>query len=92
MRPRIELEPLLPQLVSRAAQKQLREALLGGGGGGGDPREGDPAAILREADELWEAGKKKKARKLYEELRDEHRHTLVYLLNRDRIKDRQPKN
>ena len=91
-RPRIELEPLLPQLVSRAAQKQLREALLGGGGGGGDPREGDPAAILREADELWEAGKKKKARKLYEELRDEHRHTLVYLLNRDRIKDRQPKN
>ena len=91
----------LADLAQRFATTELTERLgLGGvlgGGGGGDGEEGgeqgggakdDPAALLEQAQELWDAGEKAEAARLYQRLREEFKLSLVYLLNRDEIKDR----
>ena len=48
----------------------------------------DPAALLREADRLWDAGEKQEAAKLYDRIHDKFQISTTYLLNRDRIKER----
>lgn len=55
------------------------DAILGGG---------DAAAILAEADRLWTAGSQAEAKTLYLALREDHKLTVVYALNKTRIKDR----
>ncbi len=82
-RPKLEVSGLLSQLAAQAAQSEIQKR-LGGGGGGAD----DPAELLRRADELWKAGEKVEAAALYGRLHEDHRLSLVYALNRDRIKDR----
>lgn len=57
------------------------EKLLGGG-------KVDPADLLKKADELWDAGKKKEAAPLYRRIRDEFPLSPVYLLNKKRVKAR----
>jgi hypothetical protein len=97
-RPRLEASGLLSQLATKAAQGELEKRLgvggiLGGGssgttGGADEKSADDPAAILRRADELWDKGEKAEAAKLYDELHDKYRVSLVYAMNRDRIKER----
>ena len=48
----------------------------------------DPAALLSEADRLWDAGKQTEAAKLYNRLRDDFPFSPTYLLNRSRVKRR----
>jgi len=48
----------------------------------------DAAELLKRADALWDAGKREEARGIYRKIRDEHKLSAVYLLNRDRIKER----
>jgi hypothetical protein len=48
----------------------------------------DPAKLLADADRLWDAGQKVEAAALYSKIREEHKLSLVYTLNRDRIKER----
>jgi len=48
----------------------------------------DPARLLAEADGLWEQGREDEARVIYKRLREDFRLSLVYLLNKDHIKDR----
>lgn len=81
-RPRLEVSGLLSQLAAQAARSEIEKRL--GGGGGAD----DPTELLRRADEMWKAGEKVEAAALYRRLHEDHRLSLVYALNRDRIKDR----
>ena len=46
------------------------------------------ASLFDEAGRLWDAGEKAAAAKLYKRIRSEFKLSLVYALNRDRIKDR----
>ena len=84
-RPRLDFDDTLKELVSTAARTELTKNLgLGGGGGGRD----DPAALMEQADALWDAGRKAEAARIYERIEDDFKVSLVYLLNRDRIKKR----
>ena len=100
-RPQLAWEDALADLAQRFATTELTERLgLGGvlgGGGDDDGEEGgeqgggakdDPAALLEQAQELWDAGEKAEAARIYQRLREEFKLSLVYLLNRDEIKDR----
>lgn len=86
-RPRLEWKDTLTDLAKRLATSELTERLGLPGVPGKDPA-ADPEELLRRADELWDRGEKAEAAKLYEELHDDHKVSLVYLLNRDKIKDR----
>ncbi len=97
-KPKLDVKGALKDLALQAAQQGLLEG-LGGLGGGGDAREEssgekprggteDPARLLADADALWKEGRKVEAAAIYERLRDEHKLSLVYLLNRDHIKKR----
>ncbi len=85
--PRLRVEGLAGDLAGNALEHELDERLgklddlLGQG-------TQDPAELLSAADELWAAGKPAEARPLYQALRENHRLSLVYVLNKDRIKDR----
>ena len=82
LRPRIEFEGLLGDVAKNALKKELGDAL--GLGGGSD----DPGQLLKQADQLWDGGKKKEAAAVYQRIRKEFKLSLVYALNRDRIKER----
>ncbi|MEW6071480.1 MAG: DUF748 domain-containing protein [Planctomycetota bacterium] len=89
--PKLEWKDLITDLASRAAKNELQSRLgLGGGGdaAGAGHATDDPAELLRQADSLWKAGKKAEAAPIYKRLRDEYKLSLVYALNRDRIKER----
>ena len=60
----------------------------GGLGGGGGGAKDDPGSLLSQADDLWNAGKKSEAAAIYKRLRDDFKLSVVYALNKDRIKDR----
>ncbi len=101
-RPKLELDETLKSLALQAAQKGLLEKLGGEIGGGDDgagdlgdvlgigkkPEAEDPAKLLADADKLWDQGKKAEAAAIYRKIREEHKVSLVYTLNRDRIKKR----
>ncbi len=59
-----------------------------GGAPGGAAKTNDPAALLTQADALWDAGKKDEARPLYKRLKDDFKLTTTYLFNKDRIDER----
>ena len=82
--PQLQVGNLLGDLVSQTAKNELDKVL--GGGVGGDGKSADQ--LLAEADKLWSEGKKVEAAALYKEIREKHKISLVYTLNRDRIKDR----
>jgi hypothetical protein len=102
--PELEWDGVLKDLAERAAKAELeqraKEKLGGLGGilGGGSDDEGDgkgdgkpalsPEELLAAADKLWDAGQKAEAKLLYREIIDKHKLTLVYALNKKRIKDR----
>ncbi len=92
--PRLGWSELLPELLMKAAKARIAEELPGGLGGLFSGKGGllGPADVLGQADALWDAGERKKARELYGEIRAKHRFTLVYLANKDRIEERQPKD
>lgn len=83
-RPRLELERLLADLTATAAKRELEGRLGLGGARGGD----DPASLLAEADRAWNAGDRAAAAALYRRIKDEYEISLVYLLNKDRIRER----
>lgn len=87
-KPKLELESLLTDLASQAAKQELGSRLGLGGGGEKNDHANDPTALLKEADRLWDEGKKTEAAAIYKRIRDEFEISLVYLLNKDRIKDR----
>ena len=93
--PTIDLQGVLRDLAGRALEESVEDAieerlqkevdkLLGGSK---DPKNG-PEALLSEADRLYAAGQKAEAKALYQQLREKHRESLTYLLNRSRIKRR----
>jgi hypothetical protein len=47
-----------------------------------------PEELLAAADKLWDAGKRAEAKPLYQQIIDKHKLTMVYALNKKRIKDR----
>lgn len=83
-RPKLEADDMLKELAAKAAKNELGSR-LGLGGGAADE---DPAKLLEQADKLWDSGKKAEAAKIYGRLREEFKLSLVYALNKDRIKDR----
>jgi len=61
------------------------------GDGGGDEPQAEslsPEDLLAKADALWKQGSQDEARPLYKELKEKHKLTLVYVLNKDRIRKR----
>jgi hypothetical protein len=102
--PRLEWDGALKGLAERAAKAELerraKEKLggLGGllGGGAGESGSGagagapamTPEELLAAADKLWDAGKRAEAKPLYQQIIDKHKLTMVYALNKKRIKDR----
>ncbi len=102
--PRLEWKGALDELARGAVQEELAsrvdevkrdlEEMLGDEIGTdvgdllGDKGAEDPEALLSRADALWAQGKQDEARPLYKRLREEHKLTPTYLLNRDRIKER----
>jgi len=83
-RPRLEWRPILDELARGALQQSAAQEL----GLGELFGTGDPAELLRRADELWGRGERAAAVELYERIREEFALSLVYLLNKGRIKDR----
>jgi len=99
-KPVLEWSGALKDLAARAAQAELEKKLkdkLGGlpsipgvtdsGASGGQPAT-SPEDLLAQADKLWDEGKHAEAKPLYQELIDKHKYTLVYTLNKKRIKER----
>lgn len=102
--PVLEWTGALKDLAERAAKSELEKRLkdkLGGlpsipgitappagGAGGTTAPASSPEDLLARADKLWDEGKKTEAQPLYQELIDKHKLTLVYALNKKRIKDR----
>lgn len=98
------LKGLVKDAAQGVIEKELKEALgsitggdpgKGGGAaqGAGKEKGAEDAAqgpddLLKRADDLWKKGDKAAAVPLYKELRDKHKLSLVYVLNKDRIKDR----
>jgi len=75
--------------VAQARLESELESRLGGLKGVlGGAAETGPEELLAEADALWEAGSKAEARPLYKRLMDDHKYSLAYQLNKDRIKQR----
>lgn len=75
--------------IEKEIEKVLPGGLEGGlerviGIGGGD----DPAALLKQADELWGKGQRADAAKIYRRIRKDFPLSPVYLLNKKRIKSR----
>ena len=99
--PQLRWSDALRDLAEGAAKaeldKQLKDKLgglpgiLGGDkddkGDGAQPAE-SPEDLLARADKLWDEGKHAEAKPLYQELIDKHKLTLVYALNKKRIKER----
>jgi len=85
-----ELKDRLGGLLGGAAAGGAAAGGTGGAqpGAGGAAATNDPAGLLKQADALWDAGKKDEARPLYKRLKDDFKLTPTYLFNRDRIDDR----
>lgn len=84
--PRLDWSDALGDLARDVAATELQKRL---GIGDRNASSGDdPSDLLRRADTLWSNGKKLEAAALYIRLREEFKVSLVYALNRDRIKDR----
>lgn len=99
-KPVLEWSGALKDLAAQAAKAELEKKLkdkLGGlpsipgvtdsGQSGGQPAT-SPEDLLAQADKLWDEGKHAEAKPLYQELIDKHKYTLVYTLNKKRIKER----
>lgn len=100
--PKLRWSKAFDDLAEKALRAEVKDRLkdkLGGklGGvldgvlGGSDAGSGtglDADELLAKADELWAQGKRTEARPLYKELKERHKLTLVYVLNKDRIKKR----
>jgi hypothetical protein len=95
--PKLQWDGVLNDLAGRAAKAELEQKAkekLGDLGGilGEGSKDGEgatrPEELLAEADRLWDEGKREEARVLYREIRQKHKLTLVYALNKKRIKDR----
>jgi hypothetical protein len=78
-RPRVDVGAVLTGIGRDLARREIGSAVGLGG---------DPARLLSEADQLWKQGKRAEAVPLYQRLRDEFKLSLVYVLNKDRIKER----
>lgn len=90
-RPRIDIAGVVQDLAQRSLQEELKDQLekevgkiLQPPSAGGE----DPQALLDEADRLYAAGDKTRAKELYAKIRQDHKTSLVYLLHRSRIKSR----
>ena len=84
--PRLDTDDLIKDMAAKAAKAQLGGRL--GLGGGGSGTKDDPGSLLSRADDLWDSGKKTEAAALYKRLRDDFKVSVVYALNKDRIKER----
>ncbi len=80
-RPELEWTGVLDDLAKSALKRGLGEKL---GIGGAE----DPAELLKTADDLWSKGSRAEAAVLYAKLREDYKLSIVYALNRDRIKER----
>ena len=88
-RPSIDTGDLLKGLAGSVVQGEIKDALESiTGKAGGDPGSNDPSDLLARADDLWKKGDKAAAAALYREIREKHKVSLVYAMNRDRIKAR----
>jgi hypothetical protein len=92
--PQVDLEGALSRAGATAIERELGGLLERELGvrvdellGGGDSIE-NPADLLERADSLWDEGLRDEAGRLYRRIREEHRVTLLYALNKDRIKAR----
>ena len=56
--------------------------------GGSKDDDDDPKKLYKQAGKLWEAGDKAAAAKLYKRIRSDHKLSITYTLNRDKIKKR----
>ncbi|MHC4605799.1 MAG: DUF748 domain-containing protein [Planctomycetota bacterium] len=81
--PELGFDALIAGLAKEAAEKKLRQEaekkldrIVG------------PAELLQKADALWAAGKTEEAKAIYREIHEKHRNSLIYRLNKRRIKDR----
>jgi hypothetical protein len=81
--PKLDTAGVMKELATTVAERELA-GRLGLGGGRGE----DPSELLKRADTLWGQGQKREAAALYLRLRDEFKLSLVYALNKDRIKER----
>ena len=84
--PRLDWQGVIGDLASKALQNEVKDRLGLNRDGGKSGQ--DPASMLREADRLWKEGKKVEAAAIYKEIREKHKVSVVYALNRDRIKKR----
>jgi hypothetical protein len=91
-RPELEWDEALKDLTESLGPRDLLEELgidTGLPGSSTGEEEGDdPAALLARANRLWEEDRKVEAAALYRRIREDHKLSLVYALNRDRIKRR----
>lgn len=85
-RPKLEID--LFALAGDLAKDALKNELKGALGLGNEATGEDPATLLKQADALWDQGKRVEAAAIYKKIRSEYKVSLVYALNRDRIKDR----
>ena len=86
--PKINWQDVFGDLVKKTIDKRIRDEitdpidiLLGKG-------KDDPQDLLNRADKLWSEGKKAEARLIYKTLGKKYKLTLVYVLNKSRIKKR----
>jgi hypothetical protein len=94
-RPRLDIQGVVQALAKTALERefgnQLEDLLgkeLGGLLGQRDQAGDDPAGLLKQADKLYSEGDKPRAAVLYRTLKSDHRISVVYLLNKSRIKRR----
>jgi hypothetical protein len=86
-RPKVSMADLAGDLVKGAVKSEIEDALESVTGSA-DGKGTGPGDLLARADELWKKGDKAAAAALYKELREKHKVSLVYALNKDRIKER----
>jgi hypothetical protein len=96
-KPKLDWKGVLSDLSKTALKRGLTDSLGVGdlvkppGGDAKEPEDGEPktaAALLKQADALWTAGQRTEAAELYRRIRDDHKLSLEWLLNADKIKRR----
>ncbi len=86
--PRLMWKEVVAELVKKAVQKELEEKTKEGLEGllGKDERKAKD--LLKEADALWDQGRKPEAAAKYKKIKDDYDRTRAYKDNKDRIKER----
>ncbi|MEM7309923.1 MAG: hypothetical protein AAF682_24830 [Planctomycetota bacterium] len=87
-RPKIDSGGLLTGLAKNVVKSELQDALESLTGAAKDEGGNDPKSLLKRADDLWDKGQKVEAAKIYREIKDKHKVSLVYAVNSSRIKKR----